>query len=157
MTLGLFGTDIKILFRYQNLWTQDPHCFLLNLAHQSQMGPVLMTWLGRSRHLPVLLIYYPAILSWLSTRYPLPESQLCKPRNLPYTVNTLSQPGNMNLPSGFHAAQPRSYKTDPQYDITLGKLMVLPIYNFIWAKYIPARGEILPHILILYIFEIAFT
>ena len=30
------------------------------------------------------------LLSWLSTRYPLPECQLCKPRNSPFTVNILS-------------------------------------------------------------------
>jgi hypothetical protein len=38
----------------------------------------------------------------------LPECQLCRPRNSPFAVNTLSQPGNKKLLSWFHSALSRS-------------------------------------------------
>ena len=49
------------------------------------------------------------LLSCLSARYPLPESWLCKPQNSPYTINTLPQPGNMNMPSSMCFALLRNY------------------------------------------------
>jgi hypothetical protein len=86
------------------------------------MGPVLMTWLGRREHLPVLLIYYinntgkcSLLPSQVIIYYPatilakhkvsvarIPTMQAKK--FTIYSKHSIPQPGNMNLPLGSHAA-----------------------------------------------------
>jgi hypothetical protein len=93
-----FGTDIKILFWYQNLWTYSHSIAIYRtLIVSSLIWPTshkwgLFLWPGWAGDNICQYCRYTTwlLLSWLSTRYPLPECQLCKPRNSPFTVNILS-------------------------------------------------------------------
>ena len=106
MTLGQiskFCSDIKI-YGHIVIAIGPSYCFILNLAHQSQMGPVFMTWLGRRQHLPVLSIYYPAtILAKHEVSVARIPTMQAKKFTI-YSKHSIPQQGNMNLPLGSHAA-----------------------------------------------------
>ena len=78
------------------------------------MGPVLMTWLGRRQHLPVLSIYYPAtILAKHEVSVARMPTMQAKKFTI-YSKHSIPQPGNMNLPLGSHISRPL---TDPETTI----------------------------------------
>jgi hypothetical protein len=59
-----FGTDIKILFRYQNLCTYRTLIVSSLIWFTSYKWGLFLwpAWLDRRKHLPVFMIYYPATI-----------------------------------------------------------------------------------------------
>jgi hypothetical protein len=70
------------------------------------MGPVLMTCMARQKTIFSSVVdigFYPATIL-AKNKVSVARIPIMRAKKFTFTVNTLCQPDNMNLPLGFHAA-----------------------------------------------------